>query len=128
MASDYVVEAHSRENLRSYALLLRKALGLESTVYFPVVQVLDYLSLVSDFNYIIVTDGTLPSGKPAGIDMNTNDVLIEESIYSGAVNGNGMERMTIAHEISHFYTLCYLGFEWHENTTHEEYPAYMDPE
>ena len=52
---DYVVEAKSRKNLRDLAYTLRKHLGLENVLYFPIVEVLDVLpEFFDNFSYEIV--------------------------------------------------------------------------
>ena len=40
---EYVVEAKSRIQLRSLASILRKYLGLENELYFPIVELLDVM-------------------------------------------------------------------------------------
>ncbi len=58
--SNYMVEAKSRENLRTLARMLRKHLNLDDVLYFPIVELLDVLTeIFDDFNYEIVEDAVL---------------------------------------------------------------------
>ena len=36
--------------------------------------------------------------------------------------------MTIAHEIGHFFTLCFCGFKFERNFSYKKVAAYRDPE
>ncbi len=49
-------------------------------------------------------------------------------VYIGAVNGNGRDRMTIAHEIGHYFTLCFCGFSFQRNYNNGPVAAYNSPE
>ena len=55
-------------------------------------------------------------------------IRIKESVYNGAAEGNGRDRMTIAHEIGHYFTLCFCGFQFQRNFKKETVPAYRSPE
>ena len=97
---EYVVEPKSRNDLRMLARLLRYKLGLEDELYFPIVELLDVLcELFPKFSYEIVDDTLLPPNVHADTDVMHHHIRIKESVYEGAANGNGRDRMTIAHEI-----------------------------
>lgn len=122
---NYMVEAKSRKDLRNLSHILRKHLHLEDTLYFPIVELLDVFSKIfDDFNYEIVEDSALPEKVHADTDIRTGHIRIKESIYYGACNGEGRDRMTIAHEIGHFFTLCFCGFKLERNFDENELPAY----
>lgn len=127
---DYVVEAKSRKNLRDLAYTLRKHLGLENVLYFPIVEVLDVLpEFFDNFSYEIVEDHELPSGTHADTDITTGHIRIKESVYNRACDGEGRDRMTIAHEIGHYFTLCFCGFKLQRNYDPDiKVPPYKSPE
>lgn len=126
---EYVVEAKSRRQLRSLASILRKHLGLENELYFPVVELLDVMyEIFPRFSYEIVPDSTFPSNVHADTDVMNHHIRIKESVYNGAAEGNGRDRMTIAHEIGHYFTLCFCGFQFQRNFKKEVVPAYRSPE
>ena len=128
MASEYIVEAHSRTDFQAIAWQIRARLCLENQVYFPIVEKLDLLSLLYGFTYEIVEDGTLPPGMPAAMDPGTGAIRLEEHVYNGAAAANGTHRMTITHEFAHYITLCYLNFKCRRNISDEDVPAYRSPE
>lgn len=126
---DYIVEAKSRKDLREYALHIRKMLKVDNEIWFPIVSFLEILAVMfPNFNYEIVEDNELDSSTHADTDVINETIRIKESVYDGAFNGNGRDRMTIAHEIGHYLTLCVSGFKLQRNFTNQKPRAYEDPE
>lgn len=127
--SEYVVEAKSRADLRMLARQFRICLHLENVLYFPIVELLDVLpEIFPSFSYEVAPDDAFPHGTHADTDICTGHVRIRESVYNGACDGNGRDRMTIAHEIAHYFMLCVCGFRLQRNFSEEKLPAYYDPE
>lgn len=125
----YIVEAKSRNDLRNLANELRNRLGLNNELWVPIVELLDVFSeIFNDFSYEIVLDDALPKGVHADTDVRTGHIRIKESVYEGACNGKGRDRMTIAHEIGHYFTLCFCGFKLQRNFNSSKVPTYQDPE
>ena len=126
---EITVEPKSREDLRRLAFSIRKVLGLEDELYFPIVELLDVLEeTLPGFSYEIIGDGELPPGKHAETDVETGMVRIKQCVYDGARQGNGRDRMTIAHEFAHFMTLCFVGFKLYRSFDDRPVEAYRDPE
>ncbi len=126
--SDYIVDAKSRENLREFANTLRKHLGLENVLWVPVVELLDVLSeLFESFSYEIVSDNELPECRHAEVDTNGH-MKIKETAYERACKGEGRDRMTIAHEYGHYFTICFSGVKLQRNFGNKKVEAYQDPE
>lgn len=108
-----MVEAKSRTDLRKLARILRDHLHLSDVLYFPIVELLDVLTeLFDDFNYEIVEDNAMQKKVHADTDIRTGHIRIKESVYEGACAGEGRDRMTIAHEIGHYFTLCFCALGW----------------
>ena len=127
--SEYTVEAKSRKDLRNLAMILRNHLGLENRLWIPVVELLDILEeIFESFSYEIVPDSALPPVTHAETDIRTGHIAIKESVYERACNGEGRDRMTIAHEIGHFFTLCFCGFKLQRNFAKQEVKKFNDPE
>jgi hypothetical protein len=127
--TEYIVEPKSRQDIRDLTLALRKVLKLENEKYFPIVEVLDVLAeIFNDFSYEIVEDSELSLKEHADTDIITGHIRIKESVYEGACNGNGRDRMTIAHELGHYFTICSCGFRVQRNFTNKKVEAYRDPE
>ena len=127
--SNYMVEAKSRIDLRKLARILRKHLNLDDELYFPIVELLDvFTEIFDDFNYEVVEDTVLSKKVHADTDIRTGHIRIKESVYNGACNGEGRDRMTIAHEIGHYFILCFCGFKLERNFSDREIPIFRDPE
>ncbi len=127
--SSYMVEPKSRADLRRLARILREHLQLDDVLYFPIVELLDVMTeLFSDFNYEIVEDSVLSKKVHADTDIRTGHIRIKESVYEGACNGERRDRMTIAHEIGHYFTLCFCGFKLTRNFSDVKIITFRDPE
>lgn len=127
--SNYMIEPKSRDDLRNLARQFRKLLHLEDELYFPIVELLDVMTeIFDDFNYEIVEDNVFSENVHADTDIKTGLIRIKESVYEGACNGEGRDRMTIAHEIGHYFTICVCGFKLTRNFSEKRIPAFQDPE
>lgn len=123
----YIVEAKSRKELRAIAKVIRKRFQLENCLFFPVVELLDVLYTVFDgFTYEVVPVEYMPIWKHAETDIINGAIQIKETVYNRACEGEGRDRMTIAHEIAHYISLTVLGFKLASTT--KQPPAYCDPE
>ena len=123
--TEYIVEPKSRQNLRNLTLILRKFLNLENEKYFPITELLDVLAEIFDnFTYEIVEDNEMPFGTHADTNTLTGHIRIRESVYEGACNGNGRDRMTIAHELGHYFTICFCEFKLERNFANKKVKTY----
>lgn len=127
---EFIVEPKSRREIRELTNILRNNLGLQDRLYFPIVEVIESLPLMlKGFNYEIVDDDEFPEAIHGDTNIQTGLIRIKESVYRGAVLGNGRDRMTLAHELGHFVTLCICGFTLKRNLSMlEKIPAYLSPE
>lgn len=102
--SNYKACATSRKHIRAYVYRLKRIVGLEDNLYFPVVKFLENILpfLIPDFQYeypTIAEMGNLHGETYPG----RNLIRIREDVYLGAIAGKGRDRMTIAHEIGHLF-------------------------
>ena len=123
--------AMSRENLRSYARNIRKQLGLQNVTKFPAVEFLETLpSLLGDNSlyYDYVADEEWEDANVhAYYDLENNCIKVRESVYVGACEGNGRDRMTITHECCHVLLLHHSHMKL-TRSFDSHIPAYQDPE
>lgn len=127
--SNYMVEPKSHDDLRNLALQFRKLLHLEDELYFPIVELLDVMTeIFDDFNYEVVEDNVFSENVHTDTDIKTGLIRIKESVYEDACNGEGRDRMTIAHEIGHYFTICVCGFKLTRNFSEKRIPVFQDPE
>lgn len=125
----YKVEPKSRAEIRAYAHEFRKYLKLDKHLYFPIVELLDIMSdIFYGFSYEIVDDNELPLNVHADTDITKGHIRIKESVYDGACNGEGRDRMTIAHEIGHYFLIYYCGFRLERNFDGKELRSFEDLE
>lgn len=127
---NYIAAPLSRQNLRDYTKSIRKHLGLENTLMFPVLQFLEALPWLTgddEFYYEVVEDWELPINTHAEYDLNRNCIKIKQSVYDGACAGNGRDRMTIIHEIGHMLLLRHSGIKLQRSFS-GDVPSYQDPE
>ncbi len=119
----------SRERIRCYVRQIRKEIGLEKELYFPVLEFLEHIipAVVPDFQLEIVPCSEMP-GKHAETFPDNHIVRIREDVYCGAAEGKGRDRLTIAHEIGHLFlhgnnaiSLCRLA-------SREKLRRFEDPE
>lgn len=82
--------------------------------------------LVPEYSYEIVADDQLGVGVHAQTDVMQNTIYIKESVYEGAVQNNGRDRMTIAHEILHLILHKPATLTLYRRT--DDLPTYKNPE
>lgn len=129
MQNNFIVEPKSRKDLRELTLFIRKIFSYENTLYFPVTKFLEVLpEISSEFNFEIVEDHELPFSVHADTDVLNHCIRIKNSVYENAHAGHGRDRMTIAHEIGHYFTICVLGFKLQRNFGNKPPRACEDPE
>lgn len=125
----YSVEPKSRKELRMLARQIRKNLGIEDQLYFPVVELFERLpDIYQELECQIVNDFELPINVHAITDIRAKTIKVKENVYDNACKGNGRDRMTILHEIAHYLTLCELNFTLARSFDEERIPTYCDPE
>ncbi len=61
------------------------------------------IEVVPEFEFLVMPDGALDCGARALTYPNEHIIAVEESVYHGALDGRGMDRVTLAHEIGHLF-------------------------
>lgn len=99
----YYTDGISRLQLRDMALNFRRKLGLEYAIRFPVVEILELLHYwIPGFHYEVVKMQELQDMHAhAETDPEGCCILIREDVYNRACEGEGRDRMTVAHEMGH---------------------------
>ena len=126
-------EANPLSNNDIFALAdkYRKLFGIENSMYINIIDILErkLCELFPEYSLEIVSKKEMPNLHGLTIP-NNNEIKIREDVYEGAINGNGRDRFTIAHEIFHFlyhrdkHIVNCVGFA----RTERKIPTYMDPE
>ena len=100
----YAVSPRSETEIRNIAEQIRKLVHDVDIKFFDVIRFLEFKmpDLFENFRYEIVTDDEIPDREA---EMNPREfcIRIRESVYNKALNGDGHYRLTIAHELGHFF-------------------------
>lgn len=119
----------SRETIRHFVRLLKRKVGLEYELYFPILPFVENVLpvLIPDFQFEVVPRFEM-GGKHGETYPNKNLIKIREDVYLRAASGEGRDRLTIAHEVGHLFlheddaiALCRLAPE-------EQLKPFEDPE
>lgn len=124
----YKATPTSREELSNMANRLRSILGLNKTLYIPIVELLEFIfpQIDKNFDYEIVEQDKLPKGTYALTYPDDGKILIRSDVYEEACSGKARARFTIAHELCHY--LIHESANISFARTVEEIPAFMNPE
>ena len=94
----------SRASIRRMIRKLKKRVGLEDVLYFPILPFVENVLplLIPDFQFEIVPVAEM--GRKHGETYPSKKLIrIREDVYLRAVEGEGRDRMTIAHEVGHLF-------------------------
>lgn len=125
----YKADAISRDEIRKYVRLLKKNVGLEYELYFPILSFVENILpiLIPDFQFEVVPEAEM-GNKHGETYPSKNLIRIREDIYLRAAAGEGRDRLTVAHEVGHLFlheddsiALCRL-------ETGDKLKPYEDPE
>jgi Zn-dependent peptidase ImmA (M78 family) len=125
----YKANAISRNDIRRFIRSLKRHVGLENEFYFPIVPFLENVLfvLIPDFQLEIIPFEEM-GNKHGETYPSKNLIRIREDVYLRAIDGEGRDRLTIAHEIGHLFmheddsiALCRL-------SPNEKLKPYEDPE
>ena len=123
------VPPRSRSEIGAIAWGIRKISGYSSDILiFPIMEFLEYRlpELFPDFCYEVRENGTLKDGARAITYPDKHIILIENSVYDGACQGIGKDRMTISHEVGHL--ILHTGVSLAKNYEKVDMKIYEDSE
>lgn len=126
----FIADSLSRQEIRNFAMLLRKKLGLESVLYFPVVETLERLHLFDPAAHFEVVDAEELEHYDyhAETDIMNKCIKIRSDVYDRACAGCGRDRSTIAHELGHFILILLCGVKLARSFDQRTLKAFNDPE
>ncbi|MCL2703245.1 MAG: ImmA/IrrE family metallo-endopeptidase [Defluviitaleaceae bacterium] len=126
----YIAEPLTRKQLRQLAFQIRQLIGFENKPRFPVIVFLENIMpmIFPGFYYEIATESELGASKHGDTDVANKCIRIREDVYIGALEGNGRDRMTVAHEIAHYILLVVCGIKFARTFAGYSVPTYQDPE
>ena len=119
----------SRDEIRKFTQLLRRKAGAEKSLYFPVMQFLEWFmpQIDKDFSLEILPSSEMGNchGKTYPID---HKIFLREDVYERACNDVGRDRFTVSHEIGHYLMHKPNNVQYARMENPKIIPAYMNPE
>ncbi len=125
----YKASPLGREDIRKFIRQLKRKIGLEYELYFPIVPFLENILpiLIPNFQLEIVPVAEM--GNKHGETYPSKDLIrIREDVYLRAVQGKGRDRLTIAHEIGHLFEHEDDAVALYRLAPGEKLKPYEDPE
>lgn len=126
----YMVSPKSRNDIYEISQQWKRQFGLENRLYLPVIQIFEILpDMYPGLKTEIVEDWELPANKFAETEIGPCESIIrlKQSVYDGAYDGGGFERMTIMHEVGHYEMIANQPVKLYREFD-GIVPAYADPE
>lgn len=119
------VKPRSRKYIEDFASKVRNILKLSLDNRVNIVKIMEELLPALEIDYIYEDDENLPSEYAVYSPLD-KCLRIRNSVYIGACNGDGRDRLTLGHELGHILLLH--GEEAMLTRSTEKVPAYCDPE
>lgn len=134
--SQVSVSGLSRQQIKRIADRTRSIIELPTGTAFPIVQLLELLSVPFQeegpsqdgeplLGFEVVPDEELKNCY-AEYRLTSNTLVVRESVYDGACHGNGRDRFTLAHELGH--SLLHRDAVNSFARNEDKIPPYEDPE
>lgn len=103
--SSIMVPAHGRKEIEKYVETIKDLFGLDKSMYIPVLKIAELIipQFDSGYSFVPVFDCELENNEYAKYIPESNELLIKESVYCDACQGNPRHRFTIAHELGHYF-------------------------
>jgi hypothetical protein len=120
----------SRRKLYFVANFFRQLFRLGNKPYLDVLGLLERCIIKIDpiFNYEVPEKWEYGSNIHALCDMGRHSILIRKDVYNGAYEGKGRDRLTVMHEISHYFLFTFFGCPVFRSFQHNPIPYEKDPE
>ncbi len=121
------VKPTSRQAIWTYVRDIRRTLGVEANLYFDIVWFIESImpKLFPYFVFEVCTKEELGDLHGKTIPRE-NKICIREDVYIGACAENGRDRLTIAHEIGHFFMHDEHSIEFCQSDSNGKTPCYRD--
>lgn len=121
------VKPASRQMIWTLVHKIRRALDIDNELYFDIIWFVEKImpQIFTDFTFAVSPNEEL--GKQHGKAIpDEKKIYIREDVYEGACTGNGRDRLTIAHEVGHFFMHGNASIEYCRTAPGEKLPAYRD--
>lgn len=98
------VKPVSRQTIWEFVKTLKRALAVENDLFFDIVYFLEYVMPIIFPDFVLEICPQEEMGNLHGETIpSEHKIRIREDVYIGACNGKGRDRLTVAHEIGHYF-------------------------
>lgn len=125
----YVANPISREQIRKITNTIRELLGLQKDFMFPIVEFIEFVMPQIDNEFKLEICSEKEMGNQHGLTYPEKSLIIlREDVYENAIQGNGRDRLTIAHEVGHYFLHRPQSIALAKVSPGERIITYCDPE
>lgn len=121
------VKPVSRQTIWEFVKTLKRALAVENDLFFDIVYFLEYVMPIIFPDFVLEICPQEEMGNLHGETIpSEHKIRIREDVYIGACNGKGRDRLTVAHEIGHYFMHDEKSIVYCKLGTNEKLPNYRD--
>ena len=123
-----IADPLSRQEIERFAWIVREIADYTGKLLFPVVHFTELAlpQIDPDFNFMVMDIKEMPD-KYATYNAYNNTMEVREDVYQKAIEGDGRQRFTIAHELGHYF-LHKEGVKLCRTDGNSRVVSYLDPE
>ena len=100
--NNYIVPPRSREEIRAFALQLRKHVDIKEG-RFPIIGFIEMILPQLNPSFELIVADRTEMGDNLGLTYpDQHKIFLREDVYDNACDGKGFDRMTAAHEVAHY--------------------------
>lgn len=120
----------SRADIRGLTNLIRRLSGLTDERYFPIKEFLELVMPRMDEDFVLEVLPKHEMGNNHGLAIPEDKIIrLRDDVYEGAYAGKPRDRLTVAHEIGHYFMHRKERISFARNRgSSTPVPAYRDPE
>ena len=97
-----IAQPLSRRTIRKMAYFIRRVAHQENDIFFDIVKFLEIILPKIDPGFTFIVEEPAILGECHGLTFpDRNEIHIRSDVYDRACNGNGRDRLTMAHELFH---------------------------
>lgn len=123
------VKPTSRQEIWSFIREIRRTLGVENKLYFDIVRFVERILPEIFSGFVLEICPQEEMGELHGKTIpGENKICIREDVYIGACHGNGRDRLTLAHEVGHFFMHDESSIEFCQSDPIGNIPCYRNSE
>lgn len=127
--SKFSVKPTSRQAIWTHVRNIRRSLGVEDKLYFDIVHFVERVmpEVYPEFVFEVCSEAEMGNLHGETIP-SEHKIRIREDVYIGACEGRGRDRLTMAHEVGHFFMHDESSVVFYKADPNEKIPHFRDPD